>query len=184
MDKTNLPLSRLSRAADHPVAVTPTPDARKAIAAELRLLALRKLRLEGVLVPQGKADWRLDARLGATVVQPCVVTLDPVTTRIDTRFTRHYRADLPEPDADEMEMPEDDSTEPLPADLDLEDVLFEALALALPDYPRTDGAVLGEAFHAAPGIAPMKDEDARPLAALSGLRDRLEKGAGDDENEG
>jgi uncharacterized metal-binding protein YceD (DUF177 family) len=155
------------------VALEPDAEAREAAAAELGLLALRKLRLTGELVPEGREDWRLDARLGATVVQPCVVTLAPVTTRIDVDITRHYSADFVEPEADEAEMPEDDTTEPLPERLDLSAVMLEALALALPDYPRAEGAELAERQFAGPGVAPMTDEDAKPLAGLAALRDRL-----------
>jgi hypothetical protein len=37
-------------------------------------------------------------------------------------------------------MPEDDTTEALPERLDLSAVMAEALALALPDYPRAPDA--------------------------------------------
>jgi uncharacterized metal-binding protein YceD (DUF177 family) len=107
------------------------------------------------------------------VVQPCVVTLAPVTTRIDIDITRRYSATHVEPEADEAEMPEDDTTEALPDRLDLTAVMLEALALALPDYPRAEGAELAERQFAAPGVAPMTDADAKPLAGLAALRDRL-----------
>jgi len=137
------------------------------------LTGLRKVRLEGDLHPEGKRDWRLVARIGATMVQPCVVTLEPVTTRIDADLLRQYRAQLPDPSGDEMEMPEDDTIEPLPAQLDLRDLLVEGLSLHRPDYPRAEGVELGEAIFAAPGVAPMRDEDAKPLAGLAALRDKL-----------
>jgi uncharacterized metal-binding protein YceD (DUF177 family) len=86
---------------------------------------------------------------------------------------RRYLAEMPEPEGDEVEMPEDDTAEPLPATLDLFAVLSEALALALPQYPRAEDAELGEAVFAAPGVAPMTDEEAKPLAGLAALRDRL-----------
>ena len=75
----------------------------------------------------------------------------------------------------EVEMPEDDTVEELPATLNLVDVMTEALALALPDFPRADGAELGEAIFTEPGVAPMRDEDTRPFAGLSSLKDALEK---------
>ena len=54
----------------------------------------------------------------------------------------------------------------LPARLDLGAVMIEALALALPDYPRAPDAELEAGQFAAPGIAPMTDEEARPRRAL------------------
>jgi uncharacterized metal-binding protein YceD (DUF177 family) len=169
-------LRRLPRNAPLPVTLEPDAEARRAAADLLGLQALRKLRLTGELVPEGGADWRLEARLGATVVQPCVVTLAPVTTRIDIDITRRYSAAHVEPEADEAEMPEDDTTEALPERLDLTAVMLEALALALPDYPRAEGVELAERHFAAPGVAPMTDADAKPLAGLAALRDRLKTG--------
>lgn len=145
------------------------------IAARLKLTALRKLRFEGEVRPEGRGDWRLQARLGATVVQPCVITLAPVTTRIETGVVRLYRADMPEtPPGDEVEMPEDDSEEPRPERLDLAAVMEEALALALPLYPRAEGAEMGEAVFAPPGAEPLREAEAKPFAALADLKKKLE----------
>lgn len=154
----------------------PTPDENRAIADDLGLSGLRKLSFQGTLEPEGKRDWRLVAHLGATVTQPCVVTLAPVTTRIEEDVTRRYLAAMPGiPDEDEVEMPEDDSIEPLPDMLDLSVVMTEALALALPLYPRADDAELGETVVTEPGKTPLRDEDTRPFSGLSALRDALKK---------
>lgn len=149
--------------------------ARAAIAAELGIVAIKKLRFDGTLTPMGKHDWRLEGTLGATVVQSCVVTLDPVTTRIDEDVTRSYLADMPEVTSGETEMPEDDTQEALPETLDLAEVMIEALALALPPYPRREGAELGEAVFTKSGVQPLTDEDTKPFAGLAGLRENLEK---------
>jgi uncharacterized metal-binding protein YceD (DUF177 family) len=163
--------------------LSPDAEARRAVAEALGLDAVKKLRLTGTLAPLGRTDWRLEARLGATVVQPCVVTLQPVTTRIDADVERTYLADAAGLDAaeagDEAEMPEDVTLEPLPPVIDLARVMEEALALEVPDYPRAPGAELEGAQVTAPGAAPMTDEDARPFAALKGLRDKLSDGDGD-----
>ncbi|QXT38786.1 YceD family protein [Gymnodinialimonas ceratoperidinii] len=179
-----LALARLGRAKDTTFSVEPDAAVRKKIAEDLSLLGLRKLRLEGVLQPSGKNDWHLKATLGATAVQECVVTLEPVTTRIDTEVERRYLADMPEPTEEDFEIPEDDTPEPLPQQLNLHDLMSEALALALPDYPRAEGVELGEAVFAAPGVAPMTDQDAKPLAGLAALRDKLSSADEDPEKEG
>lgn len=155
----------------HDFGIEPDAETRAKLAQTLGISGLRKLRFTGRLVPENRADWRLQAQLGATVIQPCVVTLDPVTTRIDTEIARLYTAAGEViPDAAEVEMPEDDSVEPMPELLDLIAVMTEALALALPDYPRADGVALEQAQFAGPGIAPMTDEDAKPFAALAALK--------------
>jgi len=165
----DLPTNRPS-----PVRIEPDAGELSAMAEALGLSALRKVRLEGELIPRGKRDWDLQAHLGATVVQPCVVTLAPVSTRIEEAVERRFRAELPEPQPGaEVEMPEDDALEPLPETLDLARVLTEALALAVPQYPRADGARLGEAVFAEPGQSPMTDVEAKPFAGLAQLRDKL-----------
>jgi uncharacterized metal-binding protein YceD (DUF177 family) len=159
-----------------PFNLRPSAAELATLAQELGLLALRKLSFFGEITGSGRSDWHLTGKLGATVVQPCSVTLEPVTTRIDTVVTRRFVKDYEEIDSPEAEVPEDDTTEPLGAWIDPASVMIEALVLALPLYPRAPGAELGEAVFAAPGTAPMRDEDARPFAALASLRDAAKDG--------
>lgn len=156
----------------------PDADARASLAAELGLIGLRKLRFAGELRALPGGDALLEGRLGATVVQPCVVTLEPVTTRLDEAVRRIYRAHLPPPVAEEAEIPEDETEEAMPERIDPAAVMAEALALALPLYPRAAGAELGEAAFGPPGAVPLTEEKVRPFAGLSALRERL---AGDDD---
>ncbi len=153
----------------------PSEQERHALAETLGLSGLRKLRLVGRIDARGRDDWTLQARLGATVVQPCVVTLEPVTTRIDTDIRRLYLAGYQQPDAPESEMPEDDTVEPLGNEIDLGTVMAEALALNLPLYPRATGAETEQAVFTEPGKEPMHDEDVRPFAGLAGLRAQFRK---------
>jgi uncharacterized metal-binding protein YceD (DUF177 family) len=178
---TDLPLSQPYRVADLPTRkphrFTWVPDAAAlaALAPLVGAQTLRAVTLEGEFRPTGRHDVVLEARLRATAVQPCGITLAPVTTRIDAPVQRRYLSEMPEPEGDEVEMPEDDSAEPLPAVIDLADVLAEALTLALPLYPRAPGAELGAVQAAAPGVEPLTDEKVRPFAGLGALRDRLAK---------
>ncbi|MFA8442921.1 DUF177 domain-containing protein [Yoonia sp.] len=174
LPKSHLRLADLATRKPTAFDLSPTADERKAIAAELGIVGIKKLRFTGALAPQGRHDWALTADLGATVVQECVVTLDAVTTRIDEELTRSYVADMPEIEASEVEMPVDDTVEALPETLDLAQVMIEALTLALPLYPRAKGADLSQAVFAEPGVAPMTDDDAKPFAGLGALRERLE----------
>ena len=152
----------------------PDGAALAALARRLGVDALRKVRLEVTLAPGPGRDWTLTGRLGATVVQPCRVTTDPVTTRIDEPVARRYVADWAEPEEGEIEMPEDEGTEPLPATLDLGLVLEEALALAIPPFPRAEAADALDLTAAPPGAAPFDEgERTRPFAGLAALRDRL-----------
>lgn len=155
--------------------IVPDKSNCAALAEDLGILGVRKLRFEGHVEPDGANDLRLAAKLGATVVQPCVVTLEPVTTRIDQTVSRSYLAELPDvPEGDEVEMPEDDTAEPLPREIDLNAVMTEALSLALPDWPRADGAEPVELTVTEPGKVPMDAEAAKPFAALGDLRKKLD----------
>jgi uncharacterized metal-binding protein YceD (DUF177 family) len=166
-----------------PTSVTVEPDAagRQAVAQDLGIVGVKKLRLTGTLTPLGKRDWQLDATLGATVVQDCIITLAPVTTRIEEPVIRRYLADMAAPGPGEVEMPEDDTAEALPVDLDLAAVMIEALALALPPYPRAPGAEIGEMTVTEPGAVPLSSDTVKPFASLAALRDSLQTKAKPDE---
>jgi uncharacterized metal-binding protein YceD (DUF177 family) len=166
-----------------PTAITVEPDAagRQAVAQDLGIVSVKKLRLTGTLTPLGKRDWQLDATLGATVVQDCIITLAPVTTRIEEPVIRRYLADMAAPGPGEVEMPDDDTTEALPIDLDLAAVMIEALALALPPYPRAPGAEIGELTVTEPGAIPLSSDTVKPFASLAALRDSLQTKAKPDE---
>ncbi len=171
---TALRVADLPQNAQTPFSLRPDADHLRQIADDLGLTSLRKLVFKGTLTALGKTDWRLDARLGATVVQPCVVTLEPVMTRIDTDIIRLFIKDYVEPDEPEAEMPEDDRSEPLAAWIDPVAVMIEALALEVPEYPRAADAELGQVIYTKPGDAPMTDEDARPFAGLADLHQKLD----------
>lgn len=172
-----IPVADLRRGSARRFMLDPDAAGRAALAQELGLVALRKLRFEGELAPEGKTGWRLQAKLGATVVQSCVVTLEPVTTRIDGPVTRLFlpqsEIEMPEPGS-EVEVPEDDTTDPLGTVIPLGDIMAEALALALPAYPRKPDAELGSVQAAAEGVDPIRDEDLKPFAALGALKAKLE----------
>lgn len=179
--------SKTLRVADLPTrktttfVIAPNDKERAAIAMALAVPSIKKLKFTGEISPAGSKNWRLDAELGATVIQECVVTLDPVTTRIDEKVSRTYVPELTVAKGAEVEMPEDDTIDEIPETLDLVEIMLESLSLALPAFPRSKGASLGEAVFSAENVAPMTDEDAKPFAGLGALRDALEKKAEKDD---
>ncbi len=152
------------------------PDAatRKAMAQELGLIDLPYFRFKGEIRPAGHRDFMLEAVLEATVVQACSISLAPVKSGLKETALRRYLADWVEPEADEVEMPEDDSFEPVPEVIDVGGVAMEALLLGLPLYPRAEGVDLGEAVFAPPGAEPLRDDDLKPFAGLAALKQQLE----------
>jgi uncharacterized metal-binding protein YceD (DUF177 family) len=151
------------------------PDAgeRAGLAADLDLLALHALELTGEIRPAGRDELVLEATLTARLDQPCSITLVPVPASVSEPVRRRYVAGLTLPEGDEVEMPEDDSVEPMPEMIDLAEIAAEALALALPEYPRAPGAEFGQALHAGDGVAPLSDADLKPFAGLQGLAAKL-----------
>ncbi|MEH6738260.1 MAG: DUF177 domain-containing protein [Sulfitobacter sp.] len=170
---TSLRVSSLSQSGPSPFSIRPDARVLATLAEMLGISSLRKLSFEGSLKPFGESDWQLKGRLGATAVQACVVTLEPVVTRIDTDVARIFVKDFSEAEAPEIEMPEDDSIEPLGVWIDPAIVMQEALALALPEYPRKDEAQAKTIRVTEPGKTPMTDEEARPFAGLAALKDQL-----------
>lgn len=172
----SLPYRTATLASRKPTRFDFRPDAegRAAMAAALDLIALPAFRLSGEFRPVGKRDFDLVATLTAEAVQPCSVSLAPVPCTLNDGVHRRYVADYVAPEGDEVEMT-DDETDALPEVIDLAEVAVEALALALPLYPRAAGAELGEAVFAAPGVAPLADTDLKPFAGLAALADKLKK---------
>src|SRR5262245_56338359 len=68
--------------------ISPSAEEAAAVATLLSARSVRKLRFAGQLARTAGGGWQLAAELGATVVQTCVVTLDPVTTRVDQPVRR------------------------------------------------------------------------------------------------
>jgi uncharacterized metal-binding protein YceD (DUF177 family) len=163
-----LPVSQLLAKRRTGLRFTPDAPQRAAIAKALDLLDLPEMRLEGEAEPHGR-DLVLTARLVARAVQACVVTLAPVPARIDQEVRRRFLADWQEPEGEEAEIPEDDTIEPMPVAIDLAGLAIEALALALPEYPRAKGAELGAQEFPPPGASDEGTETRKPLADLAAM---------------
>jgi uncharacterized metal-binding protein YceD (DUF177 family) len=135
------------------------PEERAALARRFELLGLDRLeararlaRLQGGLV-------RLTAEVSADVVQACVVSLEPVASRVEERFTLLYGE--ANEDAGEVVLSgEAELVEPAPGGvIDLGEAVAQQLSLALDPFPRAAGA-------AAPA-PPEGEASASPFAALA-----------------
>lgn len=154
--------------------LAPSAQVRAAVAAYLGITAIKKLRFVGAISPKGRHDFSLEAVLEAVVEQPCAISLEPVVTTLREDVLRVYLARWEHPTGEELEVPDDDTTEALGEAIDLGHVAVEALSLALPPFPRAPGAVLEVAEFSAPGTAPLRDTDLKPFAGLAALKAKLE----------
>lgn len=168
-----LSVAKLSQTAETPFDLNLTEGEARAVAKQLSVISVRKLRFVGATGMDGD-DWVLDGKLGVTVTQSCVVTLEPVRTRIEIDVRRRFTASISEENEADITIPSDDTVEALGAIIDAAQIAIEALALELPEYPRADGAVHEELIFSPPGVEPLTDEAARPFAGLGALKKKLE----------
>ncbi|WP_316015591.1 YceD family protein [Roseobacter sp. HKCCA0434] len=159
---------RLMRDGRHPFEESATDAERAELAVLFDATEVRAFTLTGEVRPDGDG-LTLDARLRAEVVQPCVVSLRPVTTTLDEPVKRHYDPAL-DPEAVDLDIEAEEEVEPLPRTLDLGLVAIEAAALALPAYPRHPDAGDGDRI-ADDGAQDAERE--KPFAALAALKEKL-----------
>lgn len=165
-------IDRLSNTRTTTFDETPTAKEAEALRQLMGLVGLRKLRFHGEITPIRPFGWHVQGVLGASITQTCVVTLDPVRNRIDTevdiRFVPAASIESPEGEGEI-----DETLEPLGDVIDLGLIATEALALAIPPYPRKDDAALPENLAESDDDAPESDEPAKPFAGLAALRAKL-----------
>jgi len=144
----------------------------------LDLLSIKKVSLVGKLSPLSIDKWSLEAELRATVIQKCVISFKPVKTivcePINRTFSPSALQDNFEADDDGISpVIFDDTLHELNDYVDLNEIIFEELTLILPLYPKIEGEELGSYSVTEPGAKPLTEENLKPFAQLSELKDKL-----------
>lgn len=157
--------------------IAATPDELVALAKRFGLISLERL--------EGRVDlgWlklnrvlSVSVHLSATVVQTCVISLEPLAAEVDETVQLFFARDLEQ--AAEFVDPED--TDLIEGEnLDMGEILAVELSLALDPYPRNPG--LDEsALKLGPGAALLTEEEAEsapkkanPFEALAALKPKL-----------
>ncbi len=166
-----LPLSNL-RDATH-IGLTATREECAALAKRFEIDAVDSLRATVIVTPgPGQDECRVTGQLEAAVVQECVVTFEPVRSRIDAAIERLFGP--PKGPVREIELdPLHEEPEPLEGGrLDLGEIVAEELALALHPYPRAADADEVLEPYLAGDAAPDADEEPSTLKPLASLRMR------------
>jgi uncharacterized metal-binding protein YceD (DUF177 family) len=170
-----------------PIAVTDVPEsgrhvdlvadaaAREAIAKAGGLAGLARLEASFDLTRQGDDGLRATGRVTASVVQTCVVTLEPIESEVDEPIELTFTADETAASADGAREPQsrapkvvqaleaDDPPETLHNGMaDLGAVATEFLLLGIDPYPRKPGVVFD--------APPAGDPSSHPFAALAALK--------------
>jgi uncharacterized metal-binding protein YceD (DUF177 family) len=162
-------LVRVETIGDEPRSMTVSAEAaeRAALAERFGLLAIE--RLEGHFSFHRDASGiHVEAHVMAAATQACSITGDPIAAAVDEHTRLRFVEEMEE--SEEIELDEE-AIDVLPVEdgaIDLGEAAAETLALSLDPFPRGPGAA--EALAKAGVIA---EEDARPLGALAGLRDKL-----------
>jgi uncharacterized metal-binding protein YceD (DUF177 family) len=111
--------------------------------------------------------------LAADVTQTCVVTLEPLKTRIDEDLAIKFDPDLAVDDEEQAEisaeelLDEDDVQALVGDEIDLGEVVAECLGLALDPYPRKEGSEIDPRYATGGGEAA---SEANPFAVLKKLK--------------
>ena len=171
--KPELPIKRLFDLADlsdagHDAMIVATPVELVRIAEWEGVEAVVHFEGKVTLVRKSQARFAYKASLKAEIVQNCVVTLEPVTSRIAREFTRslHY---VPGHVAEQggaltLAAGDDDSQEDIGSlRFDLAGPLLEEFSLAVDPYPRAPGVTFEPPVEGA-------DVPESPFAVLKSLK--------------
>ncbi len=155
-----------------------SPDERVALAARFDLPALNRLtaRLSVRRVRGGKYVG-VTGHVSGDAVQACVISLEPVPVLVESDFALVLGPIDAAPERGEIELTgEDDELEPWPEEgLDLGEITAQYFSLALPPYPRAEGAAVPEDYtvveEEGEGNFATKEESDKPnpFASLAGL---------------
>jgi uncharacterized metal-binding protein YceD (DUF177 family) len=143
---------------------------REQLAAALKLSSVEYFAASLTVVPL-RGGLRAQGKLNATIVQPSVVSFDPVTQVIDEAIDRVFlpaeHGPPPTPGAEIfVDLEDDDFPDHIDGpEVDLSALLIETLALAIDPYPRLDGESVEDL-----GVGDQAGESG-PFAALSKLKE-------------
>ncbi len=166
-----LPLERLGEAgiSEH---IAAGPEERAALARRFGLLALDRLEADLRLTRGEEGLVRVSGRLEAEVSQACIVSLEPVHSRLEQTFTSLYSEAPPGDEGRELVIDphaEEPPESAGPAGIDLGEAVVQQFALALEPYPRAPGAETAESSVDEAGAGPAKEN---PFVVLKSLTER------------
>ena len=145
-----------------------------AIAKVLDLSSLDSIRMDFNLQRSGRGRFNLKAHLVADVTQSCVLTLEPIESKIDEQFTIEFwpPEDVArlESEAEEagMDVPLDGPEPILEKRIDIGQMAYEHCAAALDPYPRKTDASFDWKD---PQSDPDSEDGNKPFAELARLKD-------------
>jgi uncharacterized metal-binding protein YceD (DUF177 family) len=147
---------------------TANAEERQELARVLDIASCERLAVDYKIQPMRSGLYRLTGRILADVVQPCVITLEPVTQHIDEALDIELRPTgmLPEAEEGEQDILQAPDVEPIEDDaVNVGLIVLEHLSTTIDPYPRLPGAELDS-------VAASAGQGANPFAVLKKLKDQ------------
>ncbi len=148
-------------------------EEREDIARILDLVACTSLQAHYALTPRSGGHFRLAGTLTAQVEQSCVVTLEPLTSKIAESFSVDYwpETDIPAAVGGVVDVHDEPDLEPIVTGrIKVGRVVFECLAAAIDLFPRKPGVTF-EPSEAQPENGNV-GKSASPFAALARIKNK------------
>lgn len=153
-----------------PVELVADAAERRRLAERFDLLSLDRL-VAQLTVTRGASGIpiRVRGRLQASVVQNCILSLEPVASEIDEAVAAEYAPASSEGPEEVFHLDQPEPPEPLEGDtLELGELVAQHLSVALDPYPKKAGVEPLE--WGQPGPAEEATDPANPFSVLASLR--------------
>ena len=140
------------------------PAERVALAKRFDLIELSALEAQLILKPDEKESIVITGTVSADIVQRCVVTLEPISTHIDTEIDTIFFPEHVRDEGEDLSFADDMDSEVdfFAGDkIDIGELVAQQLGIAINPYPRKKGAMLPKTEF---GSAPVRQN---PLSALA-----------------
>tara|TARA_X000001036_G_C20476692_1_gene723907 strand:+ start:301 stop:681 length:381 start_codon:yes stop_codon:yes gene_type:complete len=122
-------------------------------------------------MPSKNQIYELRASLKATFIQNCIITLDPIKTKIEREVNLLFYEQKLERrkknisiDIDTLDM------EPIQKELNIGDAMLEVLSLEVPLYPKKENLDFDGVTATASGLKPLDRTSDNPFISLEKLR--------------
>ncbi|MEQ9198503.1 MAG: DUF177 domain-containing protein [Rhodospirillales bacterium] len=154
--------------------ITATQAECRAAADDLGVVSVPSLAATGT-VTRRKDMVRLSLKITADITQTCVVTLEPLESRVACELKRVFTTRPPVENAEvDIDPLSDDPPDPLEGGLvPIRDAILEQILLEIDPYPRKEGLSYVEILDDDDDGTGKADEKASPFAALAALKDKL-----------
>jgi len=129
------------------LAISATAEEETALAKRFGVDGISNLKAQVTLTPFASGNKiALKAQFSADIAQTCVVTLEPLTNRIEGEFFTEFVQRAFSGDADEIDFAIDDDDPPEPiveGRIEFGELIAQNLGLLIDPFPRAPGAVFG-----------------------------------------